>query len=60
MSNLEIIEELCSICSIQNKIIEAQSAALEQVGATLMENEKAEAYARFNALVQDDESPNIL
>lgn len=60
MSNLKIIEELCGICSIQNKIIEAQSAALEQMGATLMENEKAEAYARFNALVRDDESPNIL
>lgn len=32
MSHLQIIEELCGICAAQNKIILAQTAALEQLG----------------------------
>ena len=33
MSNLQIIQELCGICDMQNRIIRAQSDALAQLGA---------------------------
>lgn len=58
MSNLKIIEELCAICSMQNKIIREQSAVLAQMGAIVMEEEKAEAAKRFTALIGSDEAPD--
>lgn len=51
MSNLEIIEELCGICAAQNEIIRAQSAALENLGAVVMEEKRAEVEARFTAMI---------
>ena len=42
MSNLQIIEELCKINAAQADIITAQAAALEQLGAVCMEEERAE------------------
>ena len=58
MSNLQIIEELCGICAAQNEIIRAQSAALEQLGAVVMEEERAEAEARFTAMIGAGEAPD--
>ena len=37
VSNLQIIEELCVICEMQNGIIKAQSEALTHLGAATME-----------------------
>lgn len=54
MSNLQIIEELCSIVQLQVKIIQAQSNALAQLGAEVMEDEIAEAEERASRLCQDD------
>ena len=56
MSDNETVRELCAICEKQNEIIKAQSAALEQLGAALLEDEKAAVAARFNALMGCDES----
>ena len=50
MNSWETIRELCAICEAQNNIIKAQSDALAQVGAVVMEEEKAaggEGYAVF-------------
>lgn len=50
MNSWETIRELCAICEAQNNIIKAQSDALAQVGAVVMEEEKAavaEHYALF-------------
>lgn len=58
MSNLKIIEELCKICELQNKIIKGQSEALGQLGAVVMEEEKAEAAVRYTALIGHDEAPD--
>lgn len=58
MSNLQIIEELCNICSMQSRIIKEQSAALAQIGAVIMEDEKAEAERRLTALIGHDEAPD--
>lgn len=59
MSNLQIIAELCEINTAQAKIIAAQAAALEQLGAVCMEEERAEADRRFNALIGHNEAPDM-
>lgn len=58
MSNLEIIEELCGICAAQNEIIRAQSAALENLGAVVMEEKRAEVEARYTAMIGAGEAPD--
>ena len=50
MNSWESIRALCAICVAQNNIIKAQTAALAQVGAAVMDAEKAavaERYALF-------------
>ena len=58
MSNLQIIEELCRICEAQSFIIKAQAEALEQVGAVVMEEERADVGRAFSALIGHDEAPD--
>lgn len=55
MSNLQIIEELCRICEAQNFIIKAQAEALAQVGAVVMEEERADVSRSLTALIGHDE-----
>lgn len=59
MSNLQIIEELCRICATQNTIIKAQADALEQMGAVVMEEERAEASRALTALIGHDEAQDL-
>lgn len=59
MSHLEIIQELCGICAAQNEIILAQTAALAQMGAVVMEEKRAAVAVRFNALIGADEAPDL-
>ncbi len=58
MSNLQIIEELCRICEAQNHIIKAQASALEQMGAAVMEDERADMSRALTALIGHDETPD--
>lgn len=58
VSNLQIIEELCRICEAQSFIIKAQADALEQVGAVVMEEERADVGRALNALIGHDEAPD--
>lgn len=58
MSNLQIIEELCRICEAQSFIIKAQADALAQVGAVVMEEERADVGMAFTALIGHDEAPD--
>lgn len=60
VSNLEIIEELCRICEAQSFIIKAQASALEQVGAAVMEEERADVSRALTALIGSDETPDNL
>lgn len=55
MSNLQIIEELCRICEAQSAVIREQAAALAQVGAVVMEEER-ENISRAIAALTDEES----
>ena len=57
MNDREIINELCDICMIQSTIIKAQTDALAQVGAYIMEDEKAQACERLAALIDSDKPP---
>lgn len=57
VSNLQIIEELCRICEAQSFIIKAQADALEQVGAVVMEEERADVGRALTALIGHDEAP---
>ena len=58
MSNLQIIEELCRICEAQSFIIKAQASALAQVGAVVMEEERADVSRALTALIGHDETPD--
>lgn len=53
MDNLETIRELCTICEMQNNIIRAQSDALSQLGAMVMEEEKAMVTERYASIIGD-------
>lgn len=56
MSNWETIRELCAICEAQNNIIKAQSEALAQVGAVVMEEEKAAVAERYASLLGNNDA----
>ena len=58
MSNLQTIEELCRICEAQNAIIRAQADALAQVGAAVMEKERADIDRDLTSLIGHDEVPD--
>ena len=40
MSDIQVIEDLCHICEVQNAIIKAQANAIAQHGAVMMEDER--------------------
>lgn len=48
---LETIQRLCEIISIQNEIIQAQSEALAMLGAETMVDKKLDVDRRIEALV---------
>ena len=54
-SNLRVIELQHEIISLQNDIIKAQAEALAQVGAVVMEEERAEAQRKYCELPGVDE-----
>ncbi len=56
VSNLKVIEELCRICEAQNFIIKAQADALAQVGAVVMEEERADVGRALTAMIGHDEA----
>jgi len=58
VSNLQIIEELCRICEAQSFIIKAQASALAQVGAVVMEEERADVGRALTALIGRNETPD--
>lgn len=55
MNNLQLVEELCGICEQQSRIILAQAAALEQVGAVVMEEERAAVKQKLARFINAEE-----
>ena len=58
MGSLWLIEELCGICAEMSRIIQAQAAALAQLGAVCMEEERAETLRRLSSLIDGRETEN--
>ena len=58
MGSLWLIEELCGICAEMSRIIQAQAAALAQLGAVCMEEERAETLRRPSSLIDGRETQN--
>ena len=59
MSNLQIIEELCRICEALNHIVKVQADALAQLGAVVMEEERADVIRSMTELIGHDEAPDL-
>lgn len=59
MSNLQIIEELCRICVALNHIVKVQADTLAQLGAVVMEEERADVDRSLTALIDHDEAPDL-
>lgn len=55
VSNLQIIEELCRICEAQSYIIKEQSNSLTQLGAVIMEEERADVERALSELIWKNE-----
>lgn len=60
MSNLEIIEELCGICSDLAGIVREQQTILAQHDALALEEQIAQVRDRYTALIGRDEWPDGL
>ena len=58
MGSLWLIEKLCGICAEMSRIIQAQAAALAQLGAVCMEEERAETLRRLSSLIAGRETQN--
>ena len=58
MGSLWLIEELCGICAEMSRIIQAQAAALAQLEAVCMEEERAETLRRLSSLIDGRETQN--
>ncbi len=58
MNKTELIAELTDICIRQAEIIKAQAEALAQLGAVVMEEERAKAVADYLALLGSGEVPD--
>lgn len=59
MSNLQIIDELCRICTDLAQIIAKQRNVLEQHNALVAEEEIKNVHDRYIALIGADELPDI-
>lgn len=59
MSNLQIIEELCGVCTDMAHIIREQQKALAQHDALVLEEEIAKTHTRYQQLIGADEWPEL-
>lgn len=59
MSEHQVIEELCRICETLIHIVKVQASALAQLGAVVLEEERAEADRALAAVIGHDETPNL-
>lgn len=59
MGSLWVIEKLCGICAEMSRIIQAQAAALDQLGAVCMEEERAAVERQLTTLIGRSEAPDL-
>ena len=59
MSNLRMIEALCSLCEEQSKIIRAMNLRLGELGDTALQDEIAAADKHYRAIIGGEEWPDV-
>lgn len=57
MSNLQIIEALCTLCEEQSRIIRAMSLRLGELGDTALADEITKANEHYRAIIGSEEWP---
>lgn len=58
MSNLQMIEALCTLCEEQSRIIRAVALRLGELGDAALKDEIAEADARYRQIIGSEEWPD--
>lgn len=58
MSNLQMIEALCTLCEEQSRIIRAMALRLGELGDTALKDEIAKADARYRQIIGSEEWPD--
>lgn len=58
MSNLQMIEALCTLCEEQSRIIRAMALRLGELGDAALKDEIAEADARYRQIIGSEEWPD--
>ena len=58
MSNLQMIEALCTLCEEQSRIIRAMALRLGELGDTALKDEIAKADARYHQIIGSEEWPD--
>ena len=58
MSNLQMIEALCTLCEEQNRVLKAMARRLGELGDTALTDEIAAADERYRQIVGSNEFPD--
>lgn len=58
MTNLQMIEALCTLCEEQSRIIRAMALRLGELGDTALQDEIDKADARYKAIIGSEEWPD--
>lgn len=58
MSNLQMIEALCTLCEEQSRIIRAMALRLGELGDVAMTDEIAKTDARYREIIGSEEWPD--
>ena len=57
MSNLQMIEALCTLCEEQSRLIRAMALRLGELGDTALKDEIAKADERYKSIIGAEECP---
>ena len=57
MSNLQMIEALCTLCEEQSRLIRAMALRLGELGDTAFQDEIAKADERYKSIIGAEECP---
>lgn len=59
MTNLQMIEALCTLCEEQSRLIRAMALRLGELGDTALQDEIAKADERYRQIIGSNEQPEF-
>lgn len=59
MSNLQMIEALCTLCEEQSRLIRAMALRLGELGDTALQDELAATDRRYREIIGSNEAPEL-